>query len=444
MSKFLRVFITFLVCICTATTFSGCGEGIIYQKKEEVADQYKVVDENSLMPKIYYIKDGTRFYPLAGTEVAQTDTVPNPANDFLIYPETVMEKVPTLYKNETICIKQGTSSGLSSLPVIRYKNVGYTTGIYGLAYDATMGYYTTSNDSVSKQSSAYEVISNLVTADSFSVRYVDNNEFNVSKSGTILGLEKGGSYTLDLYAGTNYAPVKISADVVLYQSSEGFALHDGVLTKLGYMAFKMPDGAKSGYYRVSNYVFRYIEDTKTQVKEEYDMNVPNSFEGITYAIDDTMQPEEKDQAFSTTDLTNSVKINFSYSNSDAVLMEACVISPSGKETSLKLDPNNMTVTSFSPTESGRHTLRIKGLNTSRISAEFHMEEGTPTQAPTPTPKQTPTPEPEPVQEEPEDTEPHLDTYVEDESVYTYTDENGNEVEVHVSKQVQEEYDGKKE
>lgn len=387
------------VLIISATSLSGCGNNIIFKDKNVQQTEYSVATLDTLISDLFYVKDGTDFYPMHtfGGESAQY--APDPANDnILLFPKQE-SGIPVLYQNETVCVKSGDDSVYQTLLVERYKPVGWTLGIRALTYSDSGDYFAASKNNLKDKSSISTVTDKYINGDNFNIRTIDGKGFSLTKAGTVKELSKDQDYTLGVFVGSEYADMKAEADCHLYESSETFNLDPLQLTTIGYVEYQMPEDAKSGLYLLGDAgYFLYIADRKANARniDSYDLTEPNLFDGITHAIDDTLKKTEYTKKFRIKSNVNKTSVRISYSESFIEVDSAYILTPDGRK--IEIDMNTGAADIDNP-EEGEYKVVMDGYNTMDVDVthsddneEVNDEEDT---KPTPTPTPTPTPEPTP-------------------------------------------------
>ena len=282
---------------------SGIGGGVYLHSylEQKAAEEAAAAVDYSLKPLTidqlvggnYYIKDGDTFYAVAPGilystgEALSIPTAASPNERILMFgPDD--EQIPTLYKDTQLIYKSADFNNPSSdgtVPLTpteyileRFSDQGYSVGIRGLENPDGTKYRT----SIVKTSfyPGSSAIANLklkqdeiLTLDK--INGVPISSSNVSSVGTITGLTKGNSYTLDAYIGTSPVGGDVIADTHMFASFELYSLKDYELDAAGYGIITMPDYMWSGYYYINGMgLFRYINDYKAYgVSSDIDYNV---------------------------------------------------------------------------------------------------------------------------------------------------------------------------
>ncbi|MBQ9303164.1 hypothetical protein [Butyrivibrio sp.] len=281
----------------------GIGSGVYLHSylEQKAAEEAAAAVDYSLKPLTidqlvggnYYIKDGDTFYAVAPGilystgEALSIPTAASPNERILMFgPDD--EQIPTLYKDTQLIYKSADFNNPSSdgtVPLTpteyileRFSDQGYSVGIRGLENPDGTKYRT----SIVKTSfyPGSSAIANLklkqdeiLTLDK--INGVPISSSNVSSVGTITGLTKGNSYTLDAYIGTSPVGGDVIADTHMFASFELYSLKDYELDAAGYGIITMPDYMWSGYYYINGMgLFRYINDYKAYgVSSDIDYNV---------------------------------------------------------------------------------------------------------------------------------------------------------------------------
>lgn len=252
---------------------TGCDVQIFERKK----DPYEVIPykKEELVTDIYYVKDGTSFYPLYKNGGTATSVVREPSDSRLLWFMKDLPLIPTYYQNETIALPS-LNTGLYNSVIERFSDIGYSMGLYGGIYGDD-GIYLNSKENCVPGSSFEKQVSSLGTSD---IKIVKINDAPVSQgmlnqSGVITGLQEQATYKVGFYAGSKYLEKDIIADVWFLKSFEIFSLEKADATPNGYLALQFPEDFKSGYYLVNGFgVCRYYNAPKSNVTGDEDMNEP--------------------------------------------------------------------------------------------------------------------------------------------------------------------------
>lgn len=226
---------------------SGCG-----LLKKEVDPYAQIpVKSNELSDDIYYVKKGTNFY--AAQKIKNR-------NDSLIWMAEDEQLVPTLYKGEIIAIASGKLGTVHSVPMNRYKDMGYSVGITNIMLDEK-GQLSYTLENCVKSSPAEKYFKQdkskqfaIVTINSEKV----NSQMIDQTSGIFTNMEKNGEYTFEYYAGTYFEKVTLTATMHCLQYYENYTLTNIKDTRNGYLEVSIPEDYKSGWYEIDGYFFKYV------------------------------------------------------------------------------------------------------------------------------------------------------------------------------------------
>lgn len=271
-----RIWKTLLLIGITTSLFTGCGFKKIIQEK---GSEYKLTElkDTQLEEGKYYVKDSTTFYEVHETEknnyaASSTKKVDTKR---LLWTTLDDSLIPSMYEDGLIAYKTK-DSVLEDINIERFKDIGWSIGVQGAEIDAD-GYVLISftSDSV-KDSDFYN---QLLDYKNYDIRIVSINGEPIKDSfdgisGTITGLERNKTYTMELYVGSQYMTLDITADIHYYQSFEMYYVESSIDTKNGYLAIEMPDGINSGFYNINGAgLFKYYNTPKGQTDVSQDMNV---------------------------------------------------------------------------------------------------------------------------------------------------------------------------
>ncbi len=387
----------FLFGIAVCLLLSGCGKRMIFLGNEEKITRDSVVKAENMLSDLFYVKDGTSFYPMHpfGEESAQA--LPHPETDNLLLLSEQVKNIPTLYKNESICVKSGRADIYAGVQVERYKPIGWTFGIRKLTYDPAGDYYAARKESIKTGSSIQQVTDQRIDGNHFFLKSVNGDAITLTRAGTVAGLSKDKTAECEVFVGSEYAKMDFICDSLLLESSESFFLMPKKLTTLGYMEYSFPEEARSGYYLIGNagYV-RYLETEKSDGNKTPDLTSPNTFEGCVHAIDDVLEKKTYTKAFRIGELVEKSVVSISYKDDFVQVESAYLKDPDG--TRIELDEDFRVI--LDDPKPGSYTVCLYGYNgmDCEIRHEDYVGErvlATPSPTPSPTPSQTPSPTPLP-------------------------------------------------
>lgn len=260
-----------------ALTVAGCGRKVqIFVEKP--ADHSVQVKAEQMERDAFYVKDGTMFasvYLPNGNATKKTSRLNTSRVLYFVGDEKM---VPTHYKGEILAYKSADiklkESGIS---LERFKDVGYSIGIYGGQVGNDGYYHMSVKNNCAAGSSAQKTFGYSSVDD---IRLVSINGAAIKdlvdpSSGIILNLEKAKSYNVEFYVGTYYYMQEIPADTHFLQAYEYYYYDSTNVqdTKLSYLSFETPETLKSGWYDVEGAgVFLYYAYDKGSVPEDVSLN----------------------------------------------------------------------------------------------------------------------------------------------------------------------------
>ena len=188
------------------------------------------------------------------------------------------DRIPTMHKGEKVAYRS-TVEFADQFVVERFDDLGSTVGICGLRETAT-GRYKFSTDPNDMQididasaGKLYQLGEHVVTLDR--IGDIDLRKGNISRAGTIVGLERGRTYATELYIGTDVIHYSLTADVRAFVSYQLDYITNYEYTQGNTIVFSFPDWYQSGYYCINNYgIVRYIASDR-EFTENMDMSIPN-------------------------------------------------------------------------------------------------------------------------------------------------------------------------
>lgn len=290
MKKIYRIIIVLLIMGCTFPA-SGCKS--IFRQRQDKYAQKEVTKEN-LEEDTFYIKSGTRFVSVykADTKTVTDKTINQSVS--LCFLTKDYQTVPTLYKGEILAIASQDAT-LSDFKLTRYKEIGYSFGIYGVSMDKSgylafdlekNGYKKSDSYNVLKETRSKEIRLSSINGEKVS-------EDMITSTGVLNCLMQYASYDLTFYSGTYYSTAKMIADTFILQEFEYFKLENASDTINGYLSFIMPEDAKSGWYYIAGHgLFKYVAAEKGVDEASIDYNAP-------YYAEDAIQEARYSQKFST-------------------------------------------------------------------------------------------------------------------------------------------------
>lgn len=236
---------------------SGCG-----LLREEVDPYVQVpVKASDLTVDVFYVKSGTDFI--------SAYKVPNNANGDLVWLRLDESLVPTLYKGEIIALSSY-QKNIQSLPVVRYKDLGFSVGLQGVTMNNGQMVFQTQNcmrdsyaEAYFKQESAKDFALLSINQEPVTQEMLDPTH------GVFTCMEQDGVYTFEYYAGTYYKKGQLQALTHSFSKYEEFELKDIKETKNGYLEVAIPEDFKSGWYMINGYMFKYIDHPRDGSPEPY-------------------------------------------------------------------------------------------------------------------------------------------------------------------------------
>lgn len=322
---------TVLLCAYILVMLTGCRNVQIFETNTDPNEQIELTDKQ-LEKSTYYVKNGTKFievYKPKGNAKDYTNTM-NKSRVFYFLDDTGDENlVPEHYKGELIAYASGEDE-LTDITLERFKDMGYSFGIYGGTIQNDGYYHLNMRDKKSAVGSQMEQAITETQSDDIRIKSIDG--INVSDkmvdpdSGIFLGLERGKSYKIEFFAGTYYYEADIKADTHYLQSYEMYTYDEEYLadTKNGYVSFETPENLKSGWYNVNGMgVFQYYDFRKGEKQEETaDMN--QSFyeteEEMIYACSDVY-------TFTVENETANVRVEITRPETETAELQAYVFAP---------------------------------------------------------------------------------------------------------------------
>ena len=251
---------------------SGCDSEVEIFEDADAKYKPEAVSNTKLSNDVYYVKEGTKFYQVYETKTeGGAGDVDNKRCTY--YLGVFERKVPTYYYGELLAYASK-SNKIDDVKLERYSDTGYSMGVFGAKWED--GYITFNlNQDTVKDSDAASKFKNArsgyIMIESINGQKVTADMLN--KAGVFVGFEKNKDYNVSFWAGTYYGEIQVTADTHFFQSYEIFTLEDHEITKNGYIAIRLPQDFKSGYYLIDGQgIFRYIAKEKGADLEAEDYN----------------------------------------------------------------------------------------------------------------------------------------------------------------------------
>lgn len=374
LKRCIFVIITGILC---CLFLSGCEEVQIFQKKTD-PNALVAVKDTDLVKDEYYVKENTNFYktylPGGGNAFSRANSLDESrvlitgADDSLIPPH---------YSDEFIAYSSD-KIDLDYIVLERFKDLGSTIGCFGGTMTEDGFMYYNRNSQVVADSSFDRAIGKTNSYDirisSINGKPIDIVQVDI-KSGVICGFEKGKTYKLGFYVGTQYYEKDVVADSNAYAAYEMFFYDDSYIrdTPNGYMCFSTPTDLKPGIYNINGKgLFKYynfprgIENTaEVDMNESYYKDERSKIEA--YSRQYSVQVPNRVQDFKIT-----VDYSFSESvNSDDVI-EGIVFAPDGERMDMEVDESHKQITiALAEAMAGEWTVNIipKTLNIENVSVD---------------------------------------------------------------------------
>ena len=266
----------------SAVMLAGCEAPQIIEEKKDPYQQVHL-SVNDIQSDVLYLKSGTKFTqfaPYAGT--VQRAEAGARASQIIWLMENE-RLVPTAYKGDSIIV-QGLSFAIDDIVIERFKDCGYSFGVYGAQYDPSIDMINVNyNTNVAR--GTYAETEFATWSEEMHITALSGKKVTpemLDTAGMFTGLEKNRSYTIDMYSGTRFGQINATANLHILQGWESYSLSvaDNKPTKKGYYVYDIPEDLKSGWYAVGNAgLMKYIAMTREEAgalaeDTEVDMNDP--------------------------------------------------------------------------------------------------------------------------------------------------------------------------
>lgn len=209
--------------------------------------------------EFYVVHDGYYYPTSLGTTISNNDV------EQMLYSLNWETSIPTLFLEAGDKLVYYTTSGVVDyFTWTRYRDLGYTTGIYNERNTTSGRYYiylNANNDDedvpecITPLSSIYNDIYNEIYNGTLYLRKIGNIDINESlfDYGLFSGWQKNETHDLEVYDGTYYHHYMLTADVHAFQPFEQFASIEYTPSEnLKYIYdIEIPDYFIDGYYKIS-------------------------------------------------------------------------------------------------------------------------------------------------------------------------------------------------
>ena len=268
--------------VCMAAAMTGCS---VFNRTHGYNDRdYSVVVEKSssrLDDGCYYVmkSDGTynRLY-IGETSFGNSRVASSASVKRVAWFGKDADRIPTMYRGERIAYRSSAEFS-ENFHIERFEDTGYTIGICGMKESETGRYKFSTNpenmqiDMNASTGVLYRLGDHTATMDR--IGDIELRKGNISRAGTVVGLERGKTYTTEVYIGTDVNEYSFVADVRAFVSFEVCTLNDYAYMQGNTVSIAFPDWFHSGYYFVGGYgIVRYVASGR-EFSENMDMNIPN-------------------------------------------------------------------------------------------------------------------------------------------------------------------------
>ena len=239
---------------------TGCDREVVIFR--ENTDPQKVSSED-MVPETPYVMDGTGFILTGDVSGNFSGAVSIADPKRVLWMEKKESLVPTMYRKSLIAMKSNTTD-LKSVSCERFRDAGYSIGIYGAVFNEETGMIDfNAQSNIGEATPAYQAIDTSLSTEIHleSINGTKVTADMLDGSGILNCFEKDKSYTIGYYAGTEYKTCPITASTHMLSSWETFSLTDITMTKKGYLAIEIPEDFKSGWYYIGGAgLVKYLDE----------------------------------------------------------------------------------------------------------------------------------------------------------------------------------------
>ncbi len=251
------------------------------EKEKSITDMDKLKDNS-----VYVLHKGS-YYPLYMGNASFINDEKNintiQDDNRTLYFNDDWEDVPTFYEGDEL-IYYTTENLDENFIFERFEDFEYSVGLSNLirlesgryAFDATKSDDDNSkNIYINENSDAnrlFELEQTQIIIDNIGGAQLRSG--NISRGGTIIGLEKDNLYSTDVYSGSKLKHYILKADTRMLTSMEVYDVTNYTFLRSKVLKINIPDYFNSGYYMVNGKgIFRYVKGVS--YTEKTDFNIPN-------------------------------------------------------------------------------------------------------------------------------------------------------------------------
>jgi len=272
---------TWIIMLAGLLLLAGCSKREVPVEETETEQEatLQIVSEMDAVENgAYYVcHNGTYEKLYVGAANYEIRTQSNPDENRTLWFKDDFERIPTMYQGDTLIYKNSAPL-VEDVYMERFEYCGYTVGLSGLKR-LESGRYSLSmkatDHNINPSSDAMELTklgAEVVIIDRFGG--ADLRSGNVSYGGCILGLSKDKVYAADVYVGTYYHEMRLTADTIALTSMEAARTVDYEFLQNQLISIHIPEWYNSGYYLINGFgLVRYVAGDS--YNEDTDFNIPN-------------------------------------------------------------------------------------------------------------------------------------------------------------------------
>lgn len=242
---------------------TGCDREVVIFKENTDPFAQQKISSDDMVPETPYAMDGTGFILTGDVSGNFSGAVSIADPKRVLWMEKKESLVPVMYRNSLIAMKSNTTD-LKSVSCERFRDAGYSIGIYGAVFNEQTGMIDLDAQSnIGEATPAYNAIDTSLSTEIHleSINGTKVTADMLDGSGILNCFEKDKSYTIGYYAGTEYKTCSITASAHMLTSWETFSLTDITMTKKGYLAIAIPEDFKSGWYYIGGVgLIKYLDE----------------------------------------------------------------------------------------------------------------------------------------------------------------------------------------
>lgn len=233
-----------------AASATGCGTIIEKEEVEELIPEYTLEE----LPSGIFIKAGDVFYAPSNGNKTYKSLPENTSPDRILWYTDGKERVPG-YMNGNQIVYKDTKMIPKQFVIEGFEHICDSIGVRGIRLNDAGRYVISGDANFHQTSDAFLKLSQHLKQGTIILDNINGNSIQnrmLNKTGSLSGLEKGKSYIIGFYIGTQYYEEEVFADTEIYASKSIHTITNFDMTKNGYLVLQMPELLTPGLYDLNN------------------------------------------------------------------------------------------------------------------------------------------------------------------------------------------------